>query len=46
MKTIRRYGRNVTLPSTMQVLHELRTIVLPDDKPLPAVAPPPVDPAT
>jgi hypothetical protein len=33
MATLRRFGRTVTMPSSIQIRHELRTIVLPDAKP-------------
>jgi hypothetical protein len=33
MKTLRRFGRTVTMPSTVQIRRELRAIVLPEAKP-------------
>jgi len=32
MRTLRRFGRIVKLPSSRQIRHELRTIVLPGEK--------------
>jgi hypothetical protein len=32
MRTLRRFGRIVKLPSSRQIRHELRTILLPGEK--------------
>jgi hypothetical protein len=41
MKTLRRFGRIVPMPSTLQIRNELRAMVLPEAKPaLPPPAPP------
>ena len=43
IKNVSRFGRRMTIPSTVQILHELRTFVLKKDLDVQQVVPPPAN---